>query len=195
MADGMQTNNADVQQAVTAALDAQKKQKKKKRLIILGIIVAIIVVIAVAAGSGSDNSGTASDGGSQQASQKVTESAKGKDGKLGDYVCTVKTVIKCKNWEGKDSIKVVYNYTNNASDSVSFDTALEDKVYQDGIALETTFNSDDDSDNFYDVAIKPGITKEVTKMYLLRNSTSDLEIEVGEWLSFNDAKYTTTVKF
>ena len=27
MADGMQTNNADVQQAVTAALDAQKKQK------------------------------------------------------------------------------------------------------------------------------------------------------------------------
>ena len=33
MADGMQTNNADVQQAVTAALDAQKKQKKKKQLL------------------------------------------------------------------------------------------------------------------------------------------------------------------
>ena len=194
MADGMQTNGADVQQAVTAALDAQKKQKKKKRLIILGIVVALIVVIGVAAGSGDDNGGTAPTDGT--AAQTVAENQKGKDGKIGSYVCTVKSATKCKNWEGKDSVKIVYNFTNNASDSMSFDSALEDKVYQDGIALETTFDSDDDSGNqIWDVAIKPGITKEVAKLYVLRNSTSDLEVEVGEWISFNDTKYTTTIKF
>lgn len=195
MADGMQTNGADVQQAVTAALEAQKKQKKKKRLIILGIVVALIVVIGVAAGSGGNDAETASGDGST-ASQTVAENTKGKDGKLGSYVCTVKSATMCKNWEGKDSVKIVYNFTNNASDSMSFDTALEDKVYQDGIALEKTFNSDDsDGEQVWDVAIKPGITKEVAKLYVLRNTTSDLEIEVGEWLSFDDTKYTTTIKF
>ncbi len=53
-----QNNDAQVQNAVNAALDQQKKQKKKKKLIILGVIVAVIVVIAVAAGSGSSDKET-----------------------------------------------------------------------------------------------------------------------------------------
>lgn len=194
MADEMYTNNADVQQAVTAALDEQKKKKKKKRLIIFAVIaVLIIIVIALGAGGsegGSEAGGTTVAGGEQQ----ISEAPKAVDGKLGNYVCTFKTAIKCKNWEGKDAVKIVYNFTNNASNPMSFDAALEDKVFQDGIALETTFTSADENE-IWDVEIKPGVTKEVTKIYQLRNSTSDLEIEVGEWLSFDDTKYTTTVKF
>ena len=194
MADEM--HSAEVQLAVTAALEEQKKKKKKKRLIIVGIIVALILVIGFAAGSGGD-SGTATEPqtDAQGQTQKVEEKKnKGADGKLGDYVCTVKSATKCSNWDGKDSVKIVYEFTNNASSSQSFDTALVDHVYQDGIALETTFTNSDENE-VWDVQIKPGVTKEVTKIYELRDSTTDLEIEVQELISFSDDKYTKIVKF
>ena len=193
MANEMYPNNVDVQQAVTAALDEQKKKKKKKKWIIIAVIAGIIVLAVVLGSSGGEgnNNGGASENG---ASQQINEAPKAVDGKLGNYVCTVKSATKCKNWEGKDSVKIVYNFTNNSSNPMSFDGALEDKVFQDGIALETTFTSTDENE-VWDVQIKPGITKEVTKIYQLRNSSSDLEIEVGELWSFDDTKYTSTVKF
>lgn len=193
MANEMYQNNADVQQAVTAALDEQKKKKKKKRWIIIAVIAAIIVVGAVL-GSSNDETQQTNDNGGSNTTQQVSEAPQAVDGKLGDYVCTLKSATRCKDWEGKDSVKIVYSFTNNSSDSQSFDTALEDKVYQDGIALETTFTSSDEEE-IWDVEIKPGITKEVTKVYNLRNTTSNLEIEVGEWISFDDTKYKTTVTF
>lgn len=193
MADEMQTNGNEVQQAVSAALEQQKKKKKKKRLIIFGVILALIVVIGVA-GAGSDNGGSQpAEAGTNAAGQKVEEKAS-TDGTLGDYVCTFKSATKCKDWDNRDSVKIVYSFTNNSSNPSSFDVALDDNVYQDGIALESTFTSGSD-DQILDVEIKPGITKEVTKVYVLRNSTSDLEIEVSELLSFSDDMYKTTVKF
>lgn len=195
MADEFQTGNPDVQQAVTAALEEQKKKKKKKRLIIFGVILALIVVIGVAgSGSGDKKPASSAEDGTAAAGQTVSENTAGKDGKLGDYVCIAKSATKCTDWDGRESVKIVYDFTNNSKNPISFDTALEDKVFQDGIALETTFISGSD-DQVWDVEIKPGITKEVTKVYVLRNSTSDLEIEVNEWLSFSDATYTATMKF
>lgn len=194
MADEFQTDNMQVQQAVSAALDEQKKKKRKKRWIIIGVIVGIIILVIVAVGTeGEDTSDAGSSGGGAETVQKVEEK-KSSDGKLGDYVCTVKSATKCKNWEGKDSVKIVYSFTNNASSPQSFDSALTDKVFQDGIGLETTFTSNDDSE-IWDVQIKPGITKEVTKIYELRDSTTPLEIEVSELVSFSDDVYKTTIKF
>lgn len=194
MADEMQNGNADVQQAVTAALEEQKKKKKKKRLIIFAVIAALIIIVIALGSGGSDDGGTQTGSTSAGGEQQVSEAPKAADGKLGDYVCTVKSATKCKNWDGKDSVKIVYNFTNNSSNPASFDIALDDAVYQDGIALESSFTSSDDNE-ILDVEIKPGITKEVPKIYILRNSTSELEVEVGETFSFDDTKYTTTIKF
>lgn len=42
--------------------------------------------------------------------------------------------------------------------------------------------------------IKHGVTKEVTKAYVLRDTKTDLGIEISELISFNDDKIVTQVK-
>ena len=194
MADDFQMNNPEVQQAVNAALAEQKKKKKKKRLIIIAVI-AVIIVIGIIAGSGGDSDTPAvTDANGTTEAQKVEENKDGADGTLGDYFVEVKSAEKCRDLLGEDSVRIVYEFTNNSDTPQSFDGALEDKVYQDGIALEPSVGTDDDS-QFFDVEIKPGVTKEVTKMYNLRDGSTPLEIEVNEWFSFSDAKYTATIEF
>ena len=60
-------------------------------------------------------------------------------------------------WEGKDAVKITYEFTNNAGSAESFDLALSDELYQDGVGLESSFISSDDDDWGLDVKIKPGI--------------------------------------
>ena len=187
-------NNFEVQQAVDAAMKEQKKKKRKKRLIILAVIVvAFIVIIALASGGG-DSSDKSNNNGTNASSQVDAENNESAEGQIGNYVCTVKKAEVCKNWEGKDSVKITYEFTNNDDDAQSFDIALTDNVYQDGVGLESTFISSDDDDWGIDVKIKPGVTKEVAKVYVLRDKTTDLEVEIGELISFDDTKITTTVK-
>ena len=153
------------------------------------LVVAIIVLIFAVAG-GSDETPTDTNTPSQGVE---AESKQNVDGEIGDYVCKVKSADICKNWEGKNSVKVVYEFTNNYSEPRSFDTALEAKLFQEGIGLETTFISGDDDNAIYDVEIKPGTTKDVVKYYVLRDTTTTIEVEIAEWISFNDEKITTTI--
>ncbi|MDE6659517.1 MAG: DUF5067 domain-containing protein [Eubacterium sp.] len=190
MANEIQTNTIEVQQAVDAALNEQKKKKKKKRIIILlGIVVAIIIIIAASGGSSGNNedSNTPSNNGSVAAEQEETK------GVIGKYVCTVKSAKVCKNWEGKDSVKITYEFTNNSKNAESFDFALKDDLYQDGVGLESSFISSDDDNWGIDVKIKPGTTKEVSKVYILRDKKTPIDVEISELISFSDDKLTYTV--
>ncbi len=194
-----QDNNAAVQYAVNQALDEQKKKKKKKkRLIIAAVVVGIIVIIAIAASSG-DSSNSSSGAQTTAGSAGETTSAvsaqekETTEGEIGDYVCTVKSAEKCKNWEGKNSIKITYNFTNNSSDAISFDVALKDEAYQDGIGLESSFLDGGSDELGWDVKVKPGTTKEVSKVYILRDESTQIELEISELISFSDDKLTYTV--
>ena len=181
--------NIEVQNAVNAALNDQKKKKKKKKWIIIAVVVVVIVLIAAIAG-GSDE--TSTDPGN--ASQVVdAESKPNADGEIGNYICKVKSADICKNWEGKESVKVVYEFTNNHSEPQSFDFSLDAKLFQDGIGLESTFISADDDSSFCDVEIKPGTTKDVVKYYVLRDTTTPIEVEITELISFDNEKITTTI--
>lgn len=199
MADEYNQNqqNPDVQSAVNQALKEQKKKKKKTTLIVIAVIVAVIIIGAIIGGgsdddSSADNSSTTSisavDSGDKEDETTANE------GKIGNFVCTVKSAKLCKNWEGKDAVKITYEFTNNDDDAQSFDIALVDDVYQDGVGLETSFLSDDDDDFGIDVKIKKGTTKEVSKVYLLRDKKTPLEIEISELISFSDDKLTYTVE-
>lgn len=184
-------NNADVQNAVNAAMNDEKKKRKKKRLIIIAVIAAIIIIIAAigSAGSGdTDNQTTAAVNSSVEAENSETS-----NNTLGDYGCVVKSAKLTKDWTGKDAVLLTYEFTNNSSNPISFDVALNDHVYQDGIGLEIAILSDDDTD-YLDVEIKPGVSKEVRKAYVLRDTTTDLEVEIEELISFSDDKIVTTVK-
>ena len=197
----MDNNNSEVQQAVNEAMAEQKKKKRKKRLIILGIIVlVIIIVIAIGSSGGNDEKETtkaqitASQGDNNASSDVEAEKDEKADGTIGDYACVVKKAKICKDWEGKDAVKITYSFTNNSKESASFDIALTDEVYQDGIQLESTFISSDEDDFGIDVKIKPGMTKEVAKVYVLRDKKTDLDVEISEFISLSDDKLVTTVK-
>lgn len=188
--DFKQQQPVDVHAAVNTALEQEKKKKKKKKWIIIAIV-AIVVILLVAITSGGSEDSDNQSAGTDSSSSVSAQSDEKPEGTIGDYVCTVKEAKLCKDYMGKNAVMITYNFTNNSSDSISFDTALEDKVYQDGIALEIAI-LDDDTDIF-DVDIKPGITKEVKKAYVLRDTKTQLEVEIGEWISFNDEKITAKV--
>lgn len=121
------------------------------------------------------------------------ESDNANDNTLGDYGCVVKSATVTKDWTGEDAVLITYEFTNNSSDAISFDVALDARAYQDGIGLETAI-LDEDTDLWVDVDIKPGVTKEVRKAYVLRDTTTPVEIEVSEWISFSDDKIVTTIE-
>lgn len=70
-----QTNNNDVQAAVTAALDAEKKKKKKKKWIIIAVVVFVLIIIGVAGSGGSDDD--SSDNNTQSTTSSVSSDEKG----------------------------------------------------------------------------------------------------------------------
>ncbi len=184
-------NNAEVQAAVNAVMKDEKKKKKKKKWIIIAVIAAIIIIIAVISSAGSSDKNTPDTPATNSSVEADTTEAT--NNTVGNYGCVVKSAKLTKNWEEKDTVLLTYEFTNNSSSPASFDVALIDHVYQDGIGLETTFLSDDDTD-LLDVEIKPGVSKEVRKAYVLRNTSTDLEVEISELISFSDDKIVTTVK-
>lgn len=184
-------NNSEVQAAVNAAMKDEKKKKKKKKWIIIAVIAAIIIIIAVISSAGSGDKSTPDTPATNSSVEADTTETT--NNTVGDYGCVIKSAKLTKNWEGKDTVLLTYEFTNNSSSPASFDVALIDHVYQDGIGLETTFLSDDDTD-LLDVEIKPGVSKDVRKAYLLRNTSTDLEVEISELISFSDEKIVTTVK-
>lgn len=187
-----QTNNNDVQAAVTAALDAEKKKKKKKKWIIIAVVAVVIILIAVIASGGSDDSSSEDSNASAGTSAVSAESEEKANDTVGDYKCVVKGAKLCKDWTGKDAVLITYEFTNNSDSAVSFDVALDARAYQDGVGLETAI-LDEDTD-YLDVDIKPGVTKEVKKAYNLRDTSTEIEIEVSELISFSDDKIVTTVQ-
>ncbi|MGN1203348.1 MAG: DUF5067 domain-containing protein [Eubacterium sp.] len=192
MADNYQEqNNIDVQAAVNSALEQEKKKKKKKKWIIIAVIaVVLILIIAIAGGSGDDDSSNTGNAGASSVSAQSEEKS---DGVIGDYGCVVKEASLCKDWTDKDAVLITYEFTNNSDSAISFDVALDARAYQDGIGLETAILDSDETD-WLDVDIKPGVTKEVKKAYVLRDTSTPVEIEVSEFISFNDDKLVTTVE-
>lgn len=156
----------------------------------LSLITAVVVICSfafMALGSGSSSETTESESKSNVAAEEEKV-----EGKIGDYICKIKKAEICKSWDGKNAVKIIYEFTNNGKEAQSFDIALKDEVYQDGIGLESTFINGDD-DFGIDVKIKPGTTKEVAKVYKLSNKTSALEVEISEFISLSDDKLTYTV--
>ncbi len=184
-----------------------KKDKKPKTAKACGIcalvsfIINIVITVIMAATSGAlfsqavdkalDDSSYSEEYDNELDASAEEGSADTSDNIIGDYGCVVKEATLCKDWENKDAVLITYEFTNNSSDAASFDVSLSDSVYQDGVGLETAI-LDEDTD-LVDVEIKPGVTKDVKKAYVLRDTSTPLEVEISEWLSFDDDKIVTTV--
>lgn len=117
------------------------------------------------------------------------------DGVLGDYTCVIKDAYQTTDYEGNDAVVVTFDFTNNSTETISFDVALYAAVYQDGVELDYAYIGDDEIDNSSYTDIKPGTTLEVCEAYELRNTTSDIEVEVEEFFSLTDEKVCATFNF
>lgn len=179
--------------------DKPKTAKLCGKCALASVIINVVLSIIMYATMGAAIFGSLSD--SDDTDDSYTLSANSDDNTeeniisgntLGDYTCDVVSSEICKDWEGKDAVLITYSFTNNSQDAVSFDVALDASPYQDGIGLETAIL--DDETDLVDVDIKPGVTKEVKKAYLLRNTTSNIEIEITEFFSFNNDKIVVTVE-
>lgn len=110
---------------------------------------------------------------------------------IGNYSVEIKNARLTKNWENKDTVVITFGFTNNAENPASFMTAFQYDVYQNGVGLERAYTLND-SDN-YDEAnqskdIKKGASIDVEVAYILNDTETDVEVEVGDWLGLSDDK-------
>lgn len=87
---------------------------------------------------------------------------------------------------GNSCVAVYYQFTNNDSKAKSFVFTVGNKAFQDGIELESSLFHVNDNSHDADVDIRQGVSITVCRAYKLRNNTSDVELEVSEWISFKD---------
>ncbi len=172
----------------------QQPPKKKKRGCLIAVIAAVsvlllIIIIAVATSGDKDSSDETTAINAQAVVQET--------GKIGKYNVTVKDSVVVEN-DGKKILIVTYTFTNNSDESKAFDIVITDKLFQNGVelgpvytswGLEEHYNPDNKSKE-----IRPGVSLDLQKAYELNDPTTDVEVELSEWLSFHDEKAVYVIK-
>lgn len=102
-----------------------------------------------------------------------------------DYKVTINGYNIVEDYDGAPCIAVDFTFTNVSDDTpTSMMLATDITVYQDGVECEDAYFSGENSDGFSN-KVKAGVSVDVTRTYKLQNTTSDVEVEVGQ-LSFWD---------
>lgn len=102
-----------------------------------------------------------------------------------DYKVTINGYNIVEDYDGAPCIAVDFTFTNVSDDTpTSMMLATDITVYQDGVECEDAYFSGENSDGFSN-KVKAGVSVDVTRTYRLQNTTSDVEVEVGQ-LSFWD---------
>lgn len=105
-----------------------------------------------------------------------------------------------KDRNGKDILAVRYDFTNFKDDPESFNTLVDDKVFQNGIELSSSysysiFEEKDESAKNYIKDVLKNSTVLVTKFYELKDTTSDVTVQIKKYFDFyNNDKITKTLK-
>lgn len=166
-----------------------KKTTLKKALTLVATILVLCLFGVFAMGSTSDED-TATDQGTGTAQQDTTSG-------FTDCTIEIKSCRLAKTYDGKSAVIVTYGYTNNKDTATSFTVAVQDNVFQNGIGLNKAYLLDDSANYSSDNQtkdIKKGATLDVEVAYELNDSTTDIVVEVEEFLSFKDFKITKTFK-
>lgn len=167
---------------------------KLRRFVYFVMVVLLITVFAACSEQGTTDEITDSENTSADTSQNsdVTEDANKEaapsdSGELGDYTVSILNHELTEDYEGNPAIRVYFDFTNNSEDTASFYIATSVKAFQNGIELETAVCIDDveaDDNNLKD--IKQGATLQCTRIFLLDDDSSPVEIEASELISWDD---------
>lgn len=155
---------------------------------LLTLLLALLMVFSLAACDIEDSS---------QGSDSVDSVQNTINTSLGDYEVEIKSCRLAEDYEGKPIAIITYGFTNNSENPSSFYISLEDEVFQNGIGLNKCYVADKSAkydDSNMSKEIKKGSTLDVEVAYILNDTTTDLEVEVSELISFSDKKVTKTFK-
>lgn len=163
------------------------KPKKKKTGLIIGIVavIAVIAIIGSIGGGGDKKTDTSSSGDtSASTSAAVATTEKKADAKFVVKLGETKVI---KDYEGKPALLVNYSFTNNSDKKQSFMVAIKDAAFQDGIGLNDAITMGNEYDSELQMKeIMPGKTLNVQAAYVLDDTTTPVEIQISELISFND---------
>ena len=175
-----------------------KKQSGIAKFIVIGIV--IIFIIALLFGGGSDSSTNET-----QKEMKPQEAENNSDPLSDDiidvdcgdfHVKYLKHEIT-KDKSGQKCLAVYYEFTNNSKENKAFIYALSDKCFQNGVEVEKTFFHINDETENAGKEIKPGKTITVCSGFVLKDEKTDIELEIGEWITLKDTpddKMTLSIK-
>lgn len=182
----------------TPQMNIQQKTPKKKRhgcLITVLIVAIVFVVVMIALSNNNDDNSTS--GTTSTNAPIIADNAETKTGKIGKYNITIKESKVVQNGD-KNILIVTYVFTNNSDDSKAFMYAVTDKLFQNGVELGTVYSSwgMEDEYNFDNKSkeIKPGVSLDVQCAYELNDTTTDVEVEITEWISLDDKKLTYVIQ-
>lgn len=162
----------------------------KKASVLLSIVFVLMFAL-FALGSGEDtNANTNTNTNQGIGSVETTDAASN----IGKYNIEIKSCRLAKDFQGKDVVIVKYLFTNVSDDNAAaFYTSFDDQVYQNGVGLNGSYVLDESANYSADnqtKEIKKGASLEVEVAYELNDTTSDIEVEVKEYFSFNDTVIT-----
>ncbi len=177
---------------------------KKLNLLLVVLLIAVFAIFAL----GSTES-TTTDQGSGSVSDQSQSAEVGEDSKepaapeatkpndqLGEYSLVIDSCRLAKSYDDKPVVIVKYIFGNVSDDDAAcFSFTMEDAVYQNGVGLNEAWILDDSANYSMDnqtKEIKKGATIEVEVAYELNDTTTDIEVEVSELISFNDSVITKT---
>ncbi len=154
------------------------------------VICILLSIVMIAAFGFFALASSSEDGGEQNQGNGTAETAAKDNNNLGDYKVEILSCRLAKTYDDKPAVIVKYSFTNNGDDAASFMFTFEDNVFQNGIGLNSAFLMADSANFSSDnqtKEIKKGATLEVEVAYELNDETTDIEVEVSELISWDDA--------
>jgi len=157
-----------------------------KKIIAFVILLALTLLTVCSCGD---------DGGNQDQGSGTASQGSSSSSKLGDYEVVIDSCRLATDYLGEPIAIVKYKFTNNGDDSAAFYVSVTADAFQGGVGLNECYVADESANYSSDnqtKAIKKGASLYVEVAYELNDTTTDIEVEVSEWISFSDKKITKT---
>lgn len=157
---------------------------KKRRLSLIAIsipsVVAICVSLVLISVLVEQNSSTITN---------ETECAKVEESDVAlEYEEDGVTISFLKSEVADGLLYVYFEMENNSGENQKFNYNYSVIAFQDGVELETNYVFDCEEERNASKEIKDGTKIDVAETFELRNSDSNVEIEVEDWINFTDEK-------
>ena len=167
----------------------------KRNKLQVGIAATLLAICMLTLSSCVFESGTVNQGSGNVNSADGSQSTEDGASNLGDYNIVIKSCRLATDYDDKPVIIIAYDFTNNGERAESFDFTIDAKAYQNGIGLTRAYILDEsanyDSDD-QERDIQKGVTLTVEVAYVLNDTTTPVDVEVMEYMSFSSKKLVKT---